>query len=410
MKRKNRIGAAAVCACAVLVAFAGCKKPEEGGDVTPPPGKETTLVPEVMTGNAEREAKMLQDMVNAGEIPNLEKRIPDAENVYVEALPSIEVGVYGEGASFATVNADSITGQLVSEGLFRYDAEGNVVPNIAKAYEVNADFTSYTIYLREGLRWSDGVPFTADDCVFFYEQMCVPQVFGEALWKCFIATTEAGYGARASFTKLDNYTFSVTFPASKPEFLTELIEQGGICFAPEHYYVNLLPKYMGEDAALAKAQDMGYADTEEMLRETVTKPWNFAGIPTLNPYCISAEDGKNDVTGNYYEFVRNPYYWKVDAEWKQLPYLDKLQFTRISGEEQKLLLTTEGYLTVSALTLEQVAEAQASEARGEYHLVVWDSVTYWAVNNKLRNFPESGSKEAGVRGLGAAHVEQWYFE
>lgn len=411
MNRKNVIKVL-LFGAALLFVF-GCKEPEAGGDVTP--SLEAGLTPqltvegtEAHVNAVEKEAKMLQELVQARELPALEARIPNAENIFVEALAS--VGAYGESAQLAAVNADTITGELVSEGLFRYDSEGNIAPNIAKGYEVNGDFTEYTIYLREGMRWSDGVPFTSDDCVFFYEHLCVPQVFGESLWSCFIVDTSAGYGAKATFTKLDNYSFRVQFPESKPEFLVELIEQGGICFAPEHYFVNLLPEYMGEEAALAKAKDMGYESTEAMLQATVSKAWNCVGIPTLNPYCISAEEEKSDVTGNYYEFVRNPYYWKVDAEGKQLPYLDKLEFTRVSGGEQSLLLTTEGYLTVNHLSAEQVGEAQAGEERGDYHLVAWNNLTYWAVKNALKNFPETSPKEETVRGLGAAHVEGWYFE
>ena len=412
MNRRNKTKA--VLLGAALLFAAGCKEAGQGGELTPSPeasgtpqitGEGTVATP---VGNTEKEAKMLQDMVNARMLPALEARIPNAENVLVEALAS--VGVYGESAQFAAITADTVTGELVSEGLFCYEANGTIAPNIAKSYEVNSDFTEYTIYLREGMRWSDGVPFTSDDCVFFYDHMCVPQVFGETLWSCFIADTSAGYGAKATVTKLDDYSFRVKFPESKPEFLAELIEQGGILFAPEHYYVNLLPEYMGEDAALAKAKDMGYDSVKALLNASVLKSWNMVGIPTLNPYCISEEEGKNDVTGNYYEFVRNPYYWKVDGDGKQLPYLDKLEFTRVSGADQSLLLTTEGYLTVNALTTDQVAEAQAAEERGEYHLVAWDGSTYWAVNNRLKNFPETSTKEATVRGLGAAHAEGWYFE
>lgn len=389
-----------------LLLLSGCRKQGEGNGEAP--SSEVSATPQITAGasvgNAEKEAGMLQILVNSGKLPALEKRIPEKADVLVELSGS--VGVYGESAQLAAIKADSITGELLSEGLFRYDAEGNITPNIAKSYEVNGTFTEYTIYLRKGMRWSDGVPFTSDDCIFFYEQLCVPKVFGEDLWSCF--TTNGG--ERAAFKKLDDTSFRVTFAEAKPSFLNELLEQGGICFAPEHYFVNLLPEYMGEDAALAKAKDMGYEGIEEMLRATVTQAWNVVGIPTLNPYCLSGETGKNDVTGNYYEFVRNPYYWKADAEGKQLPYLDKLEFVRVSDSSQKLLLATEGYLTVSSLMVEQVEKAQENAERGDYHLVAWNNFTYWIVKNRLNNFPETRPLETKVRGVGAAHVECWYFE
>ena len=53
-----------------------------------------------------------------------------------------------------------------------------IEPNVAKKYTVNSDFTVYTISLREGMRWSDGVPFTADDVLFFYDKLYRKNSFG----------------------------------------------------------------------------------------------------------------------------------------------------------------------------------------------------------------------------------------
>lgn len=393
---------------------AGCgsekKTPQEENGLTPG-------VEEITQGGVEQtpeqkagysEAPLLQAMVNSNLIPVLERRLPKEGNIAVAELGS--VGNYGEDLQFAAENADTMTGELISEGLFCYDGAGNVVPNVAKGYTVNVDYTQYTIQLREGMRWSDGVPFTADDCVFFYEKMCVPEVFGEFLWQCFLVYDEKGMPQNATFQKIDDYHFMIIFPQSKPEFMTQLLAEGGICFAPEHYYVNLLPEYMGEDAAAAKAKAMGYSDVKSMLNGTVMKAWNIPGLPTLNPYCISEEEGKKDVKGDYYEFVRNPYYWKVDGNGQQLPYIDRLGFTRISGESQKMMLTTEGFLSVSMLNPEQVAEAESGKTRGGYRIVRWSNFSSFAVKNNLQNFPETAPYEEKVRGIGAAHVEGWYMQ
>ena len=108
--------------------------------------------------------------------------------------------------------------------------------------------------------------------------------------------------------------------------------------------------------------------------------------------------------------MRNPYYWKVDIEGKQLPYMDRLGFTRISGESQKMLLTTEGFLSVSLLTEEQVAEAENGAKRGAYRVITWTNSSAFAVKEVLKNFPESCPYEEKTRGVGAAHAECWYVE
>lgn len=335
-------------------------------------------------------------------------RLPKGEDVYV--VKDVAIGNYGEEVQFATENAKTITKELVSEGLFCYGDNGSIAPNIAKSYTVNADFTQYTIYLREGMRWSDGVLFTSDDCIFFYDKMCVKEVFGESLWKCFTLTDGKGNVKKAEFQKLDDYSFRVIFPSGNPDFLSELLKQGGICFAPEHYFVNLMPEFMGESAAAAKAKNMGYDSVEEMLREAVVNAWNTPGVPTLNAFCVSEEEGKGDVTGNYYEFVRNPYYWKVDEAGKQLPYMNSMGFTRISDESQRMLLTTEGFLTVSRLYPEQMEEARTGASRGKYRIITWSDTVSYAVNLNLKNFPEQCPPEEILRGIGAAHPECWFIE
>lgn len=398
-------------ACLLLsaVCIAGCKgKTKNPEQITPEltPGAEIT---DVTPGAQENvtpvsgegaEAEMLGRLVQGGKLAPLEKRIPKTGSVFVA---SDVTGVYSESACMAAMNADTITGELFSEGLFCYGADGSIVPNIAKSCSVNSDATVYTIQLREGMRWSDGTPFTADDCLFYYNSLCVAKVTGGAIPSCFLAGS-----ARAVFAKQDMYSFTVTFPTGKPSFLRELVDQGGICFAPEHYYANMLPEYMGDAAALSKAKDMGYTSVTEMLKGTLLRPYNVVGLPTLNPFLLSAEEGKNNVSGAYYEFVRNPYYWKVDVNGRQLPYLDRIEFTRISGETQGLLLTTEGYLAVYRLGNDQVAEAASFAEHGNYRIVRWSAGNTFAVSNSLNNFPEKGTSEEQSRGLGASHAEYWY--
>lgn len=409
--KKGRITYKMLVGSILLLGLLGCKKEDETPlteGLTPSPGITSPISetgPEDETNGYVffTEAPMLTELTKNRALPAVEKRLPIKEDVMAAELP--QIGTYGNEVQFATESASGLTKELVSEGLFCYGADETIVPNVAKAYTVTADYTQYTIYLREGMRWSDGVLFTADDCIFFYDKLCIPELFGDKLWSCF--TTKSG---KATFQKVDDYCFRVSFPEAKPDFLTQLIEQGGICFAAEHYFINLMPEFMGEDAANAKAKHMGYASVSEMLRETVKNAWNIPEVPTVNPYCISTEEGKKDVSGDYYEFIRNPYYWKIDTAGKQLPYMDCLGFTRISGESQKMLLTTEGFLSVSKLNPDQIAEARANAGRGGYRVVVWSDAVAFAVNTNLKNFPESYPYEERIRGIGAAHPESWFVE
>ena len=59
-----------------------------------------------------------------------------------------------------------------NDKLLYFDYTGTkIVPNIARAWDVSPDGRVTTISLRRGMRWSDGQPFTADDFVFWFEEV-----------------------------------------------------------------------------------------------------------------------------------------------------------------------------------------------------------------------------------------------
>lgn len=420
-----------VCSCLFIMLFAGCgEKTEENKDLPPTiTGIEATTnitgtvtptaVPEEDVSEA-LQAPMLVELVKRKQLPALEKRLPVAEDIMVETAESI--GTYGGIVQFALMQAGEETGQLIEEGLFRFAADGTIEPNVAKGYTVNEDFTEYTIYLRKGMRWSDGVLFQAEDCIFFYESMCLKKTFGEELWSCFLVKNpQTGKTSAAVFEEIDEYTFQVIFEYPNPDFLENLTKQGSWCFAPKHYHVNVLPEFMGEQAALSKAKAMGYADIAEMCEQTGKYFWNVPGVPTLNAYVLSNEEGKNDVTGNYYEFVRNPYYWKTDAEGKQLPYMDTLAYTRISDLSQRLLLTINGSLSISEVDVAERQTVEESAQTAGYTVVEWPVVSFteqglekteevklYTVDVNLKNFPTNTVYCTDFNGWNIARCYLWY--
>jgi peptide/nickel transport system substrate-binding protein len=329
------------------------------------------------------EAPMLSELVSSGELESIDKRLPVEDDIMVENLEKI--GTYGGEFTFALTKAGWNTGKPIEQGLFRFREDGTVEPNVAKGYEVNDDNTVYTIYLREGMKWSDGVPFTSADSVFFYEHMCLPETFGKSLWDCFkVDNPETGEETIAEFKALDEYSFSVSFEHAKPGFIEALSINAKWCYAPKHYHEKILPEFVGEEKANEIANEMGFSDAVAMGKETGYYFWNVAGIPTLNPYVLSTDKGKSDVSGEYYEYVRNPYYFKTDQAGNQLPYVDKIEYTKIADESQGLLKLLGGEVSFSFVKWTDIGTVNENAEKVGYRIVQWPNSLWGDLASQLQ--------------------------
>jgi peptide/nickel transport system substrate-binding protein len=73
-----------------------------------------------------------------------------------------------------SINNEDFRNSIINsfEPLFYYNSNTNeVIPWLAIALENNADYTSFTVKLRDGVTWSDGKPFSADDVVYTLEML-----------------------------------------------------------------------------------------------------------------------------------------------------------------------------------------------------------------------------------------------
>ena len=133
--------------------------------------------PTIITDTAQwpkkfQEAPALADMVKAGKLPAVAERLP-SEPMVLKPLRS--VGKYGGTWRRGFLGpGDGENGNRIRSGdkLLFWDVTGTkIAPGVAKAWEQSADGKRMTISLRKGMKWSDGAPFTADDFVFWYEDM-----------------------------------------------------------------------------------------------------------------------------------------------------------------------------------------------------------------------------------------------
>jgi peptide/nickel transport system substrate-binding protein len=325
------------------------------------------------------EAPKLAARVAAGTLPPLSQRLPIRADIMVEPMDS--TGAYGDHLTFASQGRSGQWGygMIGEEPLFRFTLEGTVEPNVAKGYTVNANSTEYTITLRQGMKWSDGVAFTADDCIFFYEKMILPRSFGNAIYNCYYSTNPTTKERTlCTMEKVNDYQFKVKFADPSPNFLELVAIDTKWMFAPAHYYKQILPEFIGEAAAAAKAKELGFADVAALGRQTGYYHWNNIDRPQIRPWIVS-----NDVDADLMIMERNPYYWKTDAEGRQLPYLDQLQFVRYSDENQRILMVMSGDLDIApGLPYSNISALKQNERQGDYRLLTWDNLD-WSGNGKI---------------------------
>ncbi|WP_168859299.1 ABC transporter substrate-binding protein [Bradyrhizobium brasilense] len=290
--------------------------------------------PEVITDEAVwptsfSEAPDLAARVSAGKLPPVAERIGKHPLVI---KPVHTIGRYGGTWRRAfTGPGDYVNGIRNASGpdnvlFFDYTAQ-NVVPNIARGWEIGADGKETLLFLREGMRWSDGEPFTAEDFVFWFEDIYQNRK---------IVPTESAFlspnGKPGRVEKVDTYTVKLSFDEPYSyilEVLAGYTELGGSAsygrdgmglFAPAHYLKAFLPKYGDADKISADAAAAGYDNW--VLHFKARSDWTLnPDLPVVTPWKVISP-----INGAVWEFERNPYSIWVDTKGNQLPYIDKISF------------------------------------------------------------------------------------
>jgi len=317
------------------------------------------------------EAPTLRTRVAAGELPPVEERLP--ESPYV-VTPVEEIGQYGGTLRLVSIYATVPVGagfvQDVLNGLVQPNLEGELLPHFATKVESSNDKTTYTIHLRKGVKWSDGVPFTADDILFWYNDVLLNEELIPAIdpaWKAGDKVVEV--------KKLDDYTIQFKFAETQPFFLAWPLSKASQhfrLFKAKHHLKQFHPNYTPREELDKKVKEAGLDHWFELFWNEATEYCALSavpGAPVLTSY-IPIE-----VTSSRHIYERNPYYWKVDTAGNQLPYIDRIEVTIVTDSEvaQGMMIGGQidfnGFLT----TMKNYPMYKGNEEKGGYRVVLWDS-------------------------------------
>lgn len=299
---------------------------------------------------------MLAERVAAGELPPVGDRLPENPLVVV---PLDEIGRYG-----GTINR-ALTGEVVqvsgisktlSENLMGYERPmpNRILYNLAERHEFLDEGRTALFYLRKGLKWSDGHPFTVDDILFWYHDMWVDP---DARRSPLFPTQYLVEGEPIEMEKVDDHT--IRFRSHKPlGGILHNLSQDYIAL-PKHVFAPLHPRYNPES-------------TYEALRDATTRAKRILtpGIPRMSPWV--PVEWKRDQQVVY---ERNPYYFKIDSAGNQLPYADRLVFHIIPDRQVILLKFINGELDLFGryTQINMLPTLRANEPKGDVYPEVRDT-------------------------------------
>jgi peptide/nickel transport system substrate-binding protein len=325
------------------------------------------------------EAPMLTALVESGELPPVEERLP-VNPAVVEPIDSI--GVYGGTwhRAWRGVNDFHAFGRIIYDPVLRWprNPTDTVQPGLAESWDWNEDGTALTLHFREGLRWSDGEPFTVDDVIFWWEAIETDTNITAAVHSEWMAG-----GEPMTLERVDDNTITLNFAA--PNGLAETVglafhgnqwplgfERFGF-YAPEHYLSQFHPEY--SDTGSYEAFEAAAFDYN--TERPVMTAWRISEY----------EEGTTLMIAE-----RNPYYWRVDAEGNQLPYIDRVYFHFVENADGVNAMGIAGDLSMQAraISLTQYPVYQENAEAGNYHMLLWPQAT---ASNATLWFNQSYSDE-----------------
>jgi peptide/nickel transport system substrate-binding protein len=355
-----------------------------------------SVVPWSASAQQAKEAPELAQMVAEKKLPPLAERLP---KIPLVVTPVERVGRYGgqiRRGLRGSADHNGILRMVGNQGLTRWNMEfTDVVPGVAHKWDVNAASTEFTFHLRPGMRWSDGHPFTADDILFVFEDcLANTELYKSppALWTI--------NGKMCKVTKLDDVTVRFTFDGPYGMLLQQMATPLGQhpTLFPKHYCSKFHPKYAQNTAELARAANVPDWGALFRLRcgdIEIPSRWGNPEKPTLDPWVIA-----EPYTGGATRVVmkRNPYFWQVDTEGNQLPYIDQIVFGIAQDVESLMLDVVSGKIDIQERhidTLQNKPTVAQSAQRGNYRLFE----TISANSQQMSIYPNLLHKDATLRGI-----------
>jgi peptide/nickel transport system substrate-binding protein len=278
-----------------------------------------------------KESPLLAEQVKAGKLPSVDKRLPTNPLVI---KPWDSIGKYGgrwRSGMLGRSDTPWLGRSIGNDALMRWAPDlKSVLTNVPEKWEVSADGKTFTFYLRAGMKWSDGEAFDADDFVYWYNDVILDDQLTRTK-----PTWLRSKGKLAKLEKVNATTIKFVFEEPAGLFI-QYLNGAGMFFRPEHYMKQFHIKYNKEKVEAAvkeqKLQDwVAYYGTKN-------DQWLNVELPCIMGWSLVTGTGDtSQVLAR-----RNPYYWKVDPEGNQLPYIDECVYPIVEKVDALVLKALNG--------------------------------------------------------------------
>jgi len=320
---------------------------------------------------------------NPSSVPSVGQRLPEEPLVYA---PYDAIGKYGGTLDVLSNATEAGTSDFLSVrhvNLVRYsDDLQTIVPNIAKDWKWNDDFTQLTFYLRKGHKWSDGQPFTAEDVKFWYDHLALSPLIMEKP-KDYVLVG----GKRMEVMVIDETTVRFYLPAPKPGLLAHFAFSFAQGFQPKHFLAPYHPALSPDADKLAQKAgfenglavikayfgNSDWTDTPSPLLNSPDKVGKLPAdvIPTLEShiYITDTTEGRH--------LVANPYFHIVDTQGNQLPYISEQDEVYKNDNELRILTLVNGEADYKSQSLQLSSAPMLLEGqeKGDYTIYLKPEIT-----------------------------------
>ena len=317
---------------------------------------------------APQESPFWKAEVKQGHLPPVSERLPEAPLVVDLEAKGRSLGVQGGTLNTMVTRPQDIR-QMVVYGYARlvgFNENYELVPDILESFEEEGN-RKFTLRLRPGHKWSNGDPFTSADFEYWWKHIAnndklTPTGPGDFL---------RVHGDLPQVRFPDETTVVFEWSQPNPNFLQTLAQAvPPFIYRPSNY----LKQFHEDFASAADLQgEIDYARVKSWAalhnkRDNMSK-FDNPDLPTLQPW-INATAGKKI----RHQFVRNPYYHRIDSNGVQLPYIDTVEMEIVaSGLVAAKSNAGEVELQARGLDFRDIPILRKGEASGNYRTQLWSN-------------------------------------